>query len=335
MSYNKPPYQITGEVLSLLTKVSEQIGAMNALHLNRPQTELRKANRIRTIQSTLAIEGNTISEEQITALLNNKRILAPQKDILEVQNAIVTYDNLHTFKPFQLKSLLNAHKTLMDGLIRDAGALRSGNVGIVKGSHVTHVAPPGNMVPHLLKELLEYVKDDEDPILIKTCVFHYEFEFIHPFADGNGRMGRLWQTILLLKTYPVFEYLPIESLIKAEQAKYYEALNQSDNQGQSTPFIIFMLNRISAALNELLEKPNSAPDPESRIQIFREVIGKRHFTRKEYLHHFKTLSTSTASRDLKVATEMGILQKTGDKNSSTYSYSVSSPRSHDKEISRK
>jgi len=321
MSYNKPPYQITTEVLSLLTKVSEQVGAVNALHLNRPKTELRKANRIKTIQSTLAIEGNTMSEEQITALLNNKRILAPQKDILEVQNAIVTYDKLYTFKPFQLKSILDAHKTLMNGLIRDAGALRSGNVGIVKGSQVTHVAPPGNMVPHLLKELLQYVKKDQDPILIKTCVFHYEFEFIHPFADGNGRMGRLWQTILLMKTYPVFEYLPIESVIKADQAKYYEALNKSDNQGQSTPFIIFMLTSISKALDELLEKPAGAPDPGSRILIFKEVVGKEHFTRKTYLQHFKGLSTATASRDLKVATESGILQKAGDKNSSTYHFS--------------
>ncbi|TKC09661.1 Fic family protein [Pedobacter frigoris] len=321
MSYNKPPYQITSEVLSLLTKVSEQIGAVNALHLNRPQTELRKANRIKTIQSTLAIEGNTISQEQITALLNNKRILALQKDILEVQNAIETYDNLHTFKPFQLKSVLNAHKTLMNGLIKDAGALRSGNVGIVKGSQITHVAPSGNMVPHLLKELLEYVKIDKDPILIKTCVFHYEFEFIHPFADGNGRMGRLWQTILLMKTYPVFEYLPIESIIKADQTKYYEALNKSDNLGQSTPFIIFMLGCIAKALDELIERPSAAPDQGSRILLFKEVVGKEHFTRKNYLQHFKGLSTATASRDLKVATETGVLQKTGDKNSSTYHFS--------------
>jgi Fic family protein len=320
MTYNKPPYQITTEVLSLLTRVSEQIGAVNALHLNRPQTELRKANRIKTIQSTLAIEGNTMSEEQITALLNNKRILAPQKDILEVQNAIATYDNLHTFKPFQLKSLLNAHKTLMNGLIKEAGTLRKGNVGIVKGSQVTHVAPPGNMVPHLLQELLNYVKHDKDPILIKTCVFHYEFEFIHPFADGNGRMGRLWQTILLMKTYPVFEYLPIESVIKAEQAKYYEALNKSDNQGQSTPFITFMLGRISKALDELLENPPSPPNPESRILLFKEIAVNGNFTRKTYLQHFKGLSTATASRDLKVAADMGIIHKTGEKNSSTYHY---------------
>jgi len=320
MSYNKPPYQITPEVLALLTKVSEQIGAVNALHLNRPQTELRKANRIKTIQSTLAIEGNTMSEEQITALLNNKRILAPQKDILEVQNAIATYDKLHTFKPFQLKSLLNAHKTLMNGLIKETGVLRKGNVGIVKGSEVTHVAPPGSMVMHLMQELLDYVKYDRDPILIKTCVFHYEFEFIHPFADGNGRMGRLWQTILLMKTYPLFEYLPIESVIKADQAKYYEALNKSDHQGQSTVFIIFMLENISKALNELLDKPLGPPNPESRILLFKEIAGKGSFTRKDYLNHFKGLSTATASRDLKIATEMGIVQKSGDKNSSSYRY---------------
>ncbi|WP_276089156.1 Fic family protein [Pedobacter sp. JY14-1] len=320
MSYNKPPYQITSDILSWLTKVSEQIGAVNALHLNRPQTELRKANRIKTIQSTLAIEGNTLSEEQITALLNNKRILAPQKDILEVQNAIATYNKLHEFKPFQLKSLLDAHKSIMQGLIKEAGSLRKGNVGIVKGSEVTHLAPPGNMVPHLLKDLLDYVKNDKDPILIKTCVFHYEFEFIHPFADGNGRMGRLWQTILLMRTYPVFEYLPIESIIKAEQASYYEALSKSDKQGHSTLFITYMLESISKALEELLDRPAVDPGPESRISLFREFIGTITFTRKDYLKHFKSLSMATASRDLRVAVEMGIVERSGDKNTSTYRY---------------
>jgi len=176
------------------------------------------------------------------------------------------------------------------------------------------------MVPHLLKDLLDYVKNDKDPILIKTCVFHYEFEFIHPFADGNGRMGRLWQTILLMSTYPVFEYLPIESIIKAEQASYYEALSKSDKQGHSTLFITYMLESISKALEELLDRPAVDPGPESRISLFREFIGTTTFTRKDYLKHFKGLSMATASRDLRVAMEMGIVDRSGDKNTSTYRY---------------
>lgn len=320
MSYTKPPYQITAQMLSLLTQVSEKIGEANTLQLNRPQTELRKANRIKTIQSSLAIEGNTLTEDQITALLNNKRILAPQKDILEVQNAIAVYDQLHNLKPFQLTSILQAHKVLMRGLITEAGKLRSGNVGIIKGSKVTHVAPSGGMVKGLLNDLLQYVKSDDDPILIKSCVFHYEFEFIHPFADGNGRMGRLWQTVLLASSYPIFEYLPIESVIKAEQAKYYNALNQSDSHGHCTAFIVFMLESMLKALNELLSKPYQVLDEVTRISLFKEVMGNKTFNRKDYLQHFKTISPATASRDLKAATEQRILKKSGDKRFTEYSY---------------
>lgn len=320
MNFDKPPYHITGKVLTLLTWVSEKIGEVNAIQLNRPPAELRKSNRIKTIQSSLAIEGNTLTEEQITALLDNKRILAPQKDILEVQNAIEVYSNLHTYKPYQIKSLLTAHKTLMKGLVHEAGKMRAGNVGIIKGSKVTHVAPSGNMVNGLIANLLQYVKSDTDPLLIKSCVFHYEFEFIHPFIDGNGRMGRLWQTVLLMKDYPLFEYLPIESVIKADQGNYYEALNVSDNEGHCTSFLIFMLQSMLRALNSLLAISNISPDQERRIAVFKEVIGVRSFTRKTYLEYFKTISTSTASRDLKFGTEKGLLIKSGDKRFTVYSF---------------
>lgn len=320
MPYNKPPYQLTSQILELLTKVSEKIGEVNAIQLNRPPAELRKSNRIKTIQSSLAIEGNTITEDQITALLNNKRILAPQKDILEVQNAIEVYNKLDSYKAHQIKSLLSAHKMLMKGLIPEAGKLRSGNVGIVKGSKVTHVAPPGYMVNDLLNELLTYVKTDADPLLLKSCVFHYEFEFIHPFADGNGRMGRLWQTVILMNKYPLFEYLPIEHVIKANQENYYAALNQSDSYGHCTPFIIFMLQSMLQALNSLLETSVGFPDQNRRLSVFKEAIGNLPFSRKNYMDFFKIISSATASRDLKFGTEKGLLHKTGDKRFTAYHF---------------
>jgi Fic family protein len=320
MNFNKPLYTITSEILALLTEVSEKIGEINAVQLNRPAAELRKSNRIKTIHSSLSIEGNTMTEEQITALINNTRVLAPQKDILEVQNAIAVYEKLHVFNPFKIKSLLEAHKTLMNGLITDAGKLRSGNVGIVKGSKITHVAPSGSMVKGLINNLLDYVKYDNDPILIKSCVFHYEFEFIHPFVDGNGRIGRLWQTLLLMKKHIVFEYLPVESIIKTEQDKYYAALNQSDSLGHSTPFITFMLESILKALNKLYHAPNISLQETDRISLFKEATGEKLFTRKDYLQYFKTISTATASRDLKWGTENCIISKTGDKRLSRYSY---------------
>ena len=321
MQIDKPPYQITSEILSLLSLVYIKIGEISALQLSPPPAELRKSNRIKTIQSTLAIEGNSLTETQITAILENKRVLAPQKDILEVQNAIAVYNQLHSFKAFQVKSLLQAHQILMKGLILDAGKLRKGNVGIVKGSKVTHVAPSDTMVPVLLTNLFHYLKYDPDPILIKSCVFHYEFEFIHPFIDGNGRMGRLWQTILLIREYPMFEFLPIESVIKADQVKYYQALNTSDHQGNSTFFIVFMLESILKALNSLLEMPSISLTEERRINLFKEVIGTKPFTRKSYLSHFKNISAATASRDLKNATDKGILSKTGDKRLTSYIFS--------------
>ena len=236
----KPPYTITDKILSLVASISEKIGEINATHLYKPATELRKKNRIKTIQSSLEIEGNTLTEEQITALLENKRVIAPKKDILEVQNAIKVYEQLDTLNPYQLKDLEKAHSVLMNGLIDKAGKLRTTNVGIVKGSKVEHVAPSGAMVNGLMKELFNYLKKDKDLILIKSCVFHYEFEFIHPFIDGNGRMGRLWQTLILMHQYPVFEYLPVESLIKQKQNEYYSKLSESDKKGNSTPFIEFM-----------------------------------------------------------------------------------------------
>jgi cell filamentation protein, protein adenylyltransferase len=316
----KPPYQITNKIVELIASISEKIGEVNSAHLYRPPTELRKKNRIKTIQSSLEIEGNTLSIEQITAILENKKVVAPKKDILEVKNAIIVYDKLADYKSYSLTSFCKAHEILMKGLVDNPGSIRSKSVGIIKGSVITHVAPPGNIVRSLLKDLFDYLKKDKDLLLIKSCVFHYELEFIHPFMDGNGRMGRLWQTVLLRQYSPVFEFLPIESLIKAKQLDYYKILGESDRQGDSTGFIEFMLQIINDSLEELLINQNVNLTSEDRINIFKEKTGSDPFTRQDYMRQFKDISSATASRDLKEAVDNGALEKTGDKRTTQYRF---------------
>ncbi|MFB5944805.1 Fic family protein [Albibacterium profundi] len=316
----KPPYQLTDKILKSIVSISEKLGEIKALHLYKPPTELRKKNRIKTIQSSLEIEGNTLGEDQITALLENKRVLAPQKDIIEVQNAIQVYERLYEFDPYRLTDLEKAHGILMNGLIERAGKLRTENVGIVKGSIVEHIAPNGSMIKGLMKDLFNYLKTDEDIVLVKSCVFHYEFEFIHPFSDGNGRMGRLWQTLILMQEYPIFEYLPVESLIKSNQETYYGALSQSDKNGSSTPFIEYMLTIILQALDNLLASQNKKLTAPDRIELYRTIIGTKSFSRKDYLVNFREISEATASRDLKWGTEQAILIKSGDKRLTKYEY---------------
>ncbi len=316
----KPPYTITPLILNKIASISEKIGEVKTAHLSRPPAELRKRNRIRTIQSSLEIEGNTLTVEQITAILENKRVIAPQKDILEVKNAIQAYEQMDSYKPYDTNSLCKAHKILMSGLVDNPGEIRKSSVGIVKGEEVAHIAPPAHLVKTLLKNLLDYMINDEDILLLKSCVFHYEFEFIHPFTDGNGRMGRLWQTVILRNQYSVFEYLPIETLIKKKQKDYYEALAKSDNQGNSTLFVEFMLTIINESLEELLSSQNITLTSENRIELFRSIIQNNTFSRQDYLRHFKDISTATASRDLKQAVENGILIKSGDKRLTLYQF---------------
>lgn len=316
----KPPYKINNNIISLISLISERIGEINAAHLSKPPAELRKSNRIKTIQSSLEIEGNTLTIEQITAIIENRRVVGPQKDIVEVKNAIIVYEKIDTFNPYNLKSFCKAHELMMHGLVESAGRLRNKAVGIVKGSEIKHIAPKGDLVKSLMNDLFSYLKYNEDIVLIKSCVFQYELEFIHPFIDGNGRMGRLWQTVVLRDKYPVFEYLPIETLIKRRQAEYYDILDISDRSGESTLFIEFMLEIIKESLEELLHAQNIALTNSDRITIFRSIIKDEYFSRKHYLRYFKEISTATASRDMQFAAEAGILEKIGDKNSTIYKY---------------
>ncbi len=317
----KPPYEITHTILKQLVSISEKIGEINATHLQKPPTELRKKNRIKTIQSSLEIEGNTLSVEQVTALLENKRIVAPKKDIIEVKNAIAAYDKLNDLNFKSFSSLCKAHKLLMSGLIENPGKLRTKSLGIAKGSKLAHIAPQGSMVKSLLNELFHYLKKDPELLLIKSCVFHYEFEFIHPFMDGNGRMGRLWQTLILKEFSHIFEFLPIELIIKQKQDKYYRALGESDKNGKSTVFIEFMLGVINQSLEVVLKTQNKTLTWEDRIILFKETKPKStFFSRQDYLRAFKEIASATASRDLKQAYNAGFINKTGDKNTTLYGF---------------
>jgi len=313
----QPPYSINAKIIQLIADISQQMGEVNGSMLVKQAPELRKKNRIRTIQASLAIEGNTLSIEQVTAIIENKRVLGPVKDIKEVNNAIEVYNRIESLKPNSEKSFLSAHKTLMQGLVPHPGQYRKSGVGIVKGNQVAHLAPPAKNVPFLMKNLFLYLKDSEDHVLIKSCVFHYEMEFIHPFTDGNGRMGRLWQTLLLLKAFPVFDFLPFETIISKNQKAYYKALANGDKQGESTLFIEFMLTSINHALDELLKERTGPLTSDDRMHIFLST-DVQEFSRKDYLQYFKSISTATASRDLNKAVAEKKILKTGDKNKTLY-----------------
>jgi Fic family protein len=315
-----PPYEITRSILSLVAEVAEKIGEINATKLDRPSSKLRRSSRIRTIHSSLAIEGNQLTEEQVTALLENRRVLAPQKDILEVTNAIELYDRMGEFEARSVRSLLEAHGVLMQGLVDSPGRFRTAAVGILKGSEVGHLAPPAIRVPQLMDDLFAYLAAGDDILLVKSCVFHYEFEFIHPFLDGNGRLGRFWQTVILKEYSPVFEYLPVEALVRDRQADYYAMLERSDQLGESTCFVEFMLTLISQALGEVLRTQRVTLTGTDRLERFRARIGRSTFTRQDYLREHKQISPATASRDLRMAVEKGLVEMQGDKRTAVYSF---------------
>jgi len=312
-----PPYDITPKILKLIRSISEKIGEVNANYLSRQSPQLRKQNRIKTIHSSLQIEGNTLTEEQITALIENKRVVGPQKDVLEVLNAINVYEKLDKYDFLSEKNFLEAHQKLMTGLISNPGKYRTQGVGIVKGTKLEHVAPPYKNIPYLMNDLFKYLKNSDELTLIKSCVFHYEMEFIHPFLDGNGRMGRLWQTLILMSEYPVFEFLPFETLISKTQKDYYKSLATSDKSGKSTFFIEYMLHVIDQSLESILTYNNRILKDTDRLEHFIS-LGIKSFTRKDYMNVFKDLSSATASRDLKKGVELKMFKSIGNKNKTEY-----------------
>ena len=269
----QPPFTITPSILRLIADISEAVGRISAQSGGTLDLRLRRLNRIRTIQGSLAIEGNTLSEEQITALLDGKHVIAPPREIQEARNAIVAYDDLERWTPENEKDLLKAHDTLMTGLIDDAGRYRQKGVGVVAGKAVLHVAPPAGRVPHLMGDLFQWLQTTDHHPLVASSVFHHEFEFIHPFTDGNGRMGRLWQTLILSRWNPLFLRIPVESIVYAHQQEYYAALQHSTQQGVVTPFLEFMLSMIrDAALGATPQVgPQVTPQVEQLLRILSDA----------------------------------------------------------------
>lgn len=246
MTY-QPPFTINAQAINLISSISEQIGRLSSQNFSA-SPQLRKQNRIQTIQSTLAIEGNTLSLEQVTAIVEGKRVLGQPREIKEVQGAIKAYESLPLWNPASVEDLLAAHGQLMSDVLVDAGKFRKGGVGIQKDGEVVHMAPPAKRVPLLVSDLMDWLSTSADHALIKSCVFHYELEFIHPFMDGNGRMGRFWQTAILGQWNELFYLLPIESVIKDQQDRYYQALGEADKAANSAVFVEFMLEVIDATL---------------------------------------------------------------------------------------
>ena len=244
----KPPFTVSAKAINLIAKISSQLERY-AIRMEQEDTlRLRSANRIKTIHSSLAIEGNTLSEGEVQAVLEGKKVVAPLKEIQEVKNAIKTYELYSKLNPFSIQDLLLAHGTMMAGLVEEAGIFRKGGVGVFDGDKPVHIAPPADRVRDLMNDLFRWLENSDDHLLIRSCVFHYEFEFIHPFSDGNGRIGRLWQSLILGRLNPIFEHLPVENMVYSNQQAYYKAIARSSDLGDSGPFIDFMLEEILDSL---------------------------------------------------------------------------------------
>ena len=274
MVNKKPPFEINEKIMAEVIDIAELVGKVSISSQISSNPTLRRTNRIRTIYSSLAIEQNTLDIEQVTAVLSGKRVLAPPKDIAEVQNAYEIYENMDKLNPYSIDDLLKAHSIMVKGLVNEAGEFRSRPVGIVDGDgNVLHFGTLPQYVPKLVEELLEWTEKSDVHMLIKSCVFHYEFELIHPFSDGNGRIGRLWHTLLLSKWNSLFAWLPIESIIHDNQAKYYDAINRSNSNGNSTVFIEFMLSAIKEALQEAVITDNVKTETKSKSDVRWDVIS--------------------------------------------------------------
>ena len=314
MAYQHP-YSISPHTITLIAEISEAIGRLTVMAELEDGLKLRKVNRIRTIQGSLAIEGNTLSEAQITAILDGKAVIAPPKEIQEVRNAMKAYEAFKDWQPSREKDVLYAHRILMAGLIDDAGQYRRGGVGVMAGDQIIHMAPPANRVGVLMQDLLNWLSTSEEHPLIQSSIFHYEFEFIHPFADGNGRMGWLWQTLILSRWNPIFANVPLESLVYQHQQAYYDALQASTDQTDCAPFIRFMLQMILDAVQGM-----EAGDPgENQVtdQVTDQVsrllaaIGKQALSAQELMQRLELLHRPTFQKNyLNPALQAGLVERT-------------------------
>lgn len=312
MRSKKPPFEITNTILDEIAEIAELVGHVNASFGLSTNPTLRRTNRIRTIYSSLAIEQNTLSLEQVTAVLNGKHVVAPPKDIAEVKNAYEIYEIMDSLDPYSVDDLLRAHGVMTKGLIEESGCFRSRPVGVVdKQGNVLHFGTLPDYVPGLVMELLDWVRDSEFHMLIKSCVFHYELELIHPFSDGNGRIGRLWHTLLLTQWKPMFAWLPVESMIHDRQDEYYQAINRSNNEAESTVFIEFMLSAIKEALLEAVQtgRAENRSTDEQRWHQIKYFLEKNGTITNADVRKMLGVSAATANRILATMTEKGRIKK--------------------------
>lgn len=307
MHNKKPPFEVTNTILDEIAEIAELVGHLSAARSLSTNPTLRRTNRIRTIYSSLAIEQNTLSLEQVTAVLGGKRIIAPPKDIAEVKNAYEIYEIMESLDPYSVDALLDAHGVMTRGLVEESGCFRSRPVGVVdKQGNILHFGTLPDYVPGLVKELLNWVRDSDFHMLIKSCVFHYELELIHPFADGNGRIGRLWHTLLLTRWKPIFAWLPVESIIHDRQDEYYQAINRSNNEAESTAFIEFMLSAIKEALIEAVQTDGAET---------MSIEEQRWYQIEQFLKNGGTISNADVRKmfGVSAATANRILSKLVDK----------------------
>jgi len=278
-----PPYTVNDNIVNLISVISEMIGKISVNKKMNSNPKLRRDNRIKTIYASLAIENNSLSIDQVTDIINGKRILGPPNEIQEVKNAYEAYEMMLTFNPYSYKDLLKAHGILMHDLIKEAGKYRSGGVGVFASEYLVHMAPPAERIPQLMNELIDWAKNATVHPLIKSCAFHYEFEFIHPFNDGNGRMGRMWQSLLLYQWKAIFAWLPIETLIKERQDEYYKVLGKAYRSGDSGVFIEFLLQTIKNALEEIIGTEQVTDQATEQVIKLLETMGSDVLTTKELM----------------------------------------------------
>jgi len=301
LTNKQPPFEINERIMADVIEIAELVGRVSVTDKISMNPTLRRTNRIQTIYSSLAIEQNTLDIEQVTAVLSGKRVIAPPKDIAEVKNAYEIYDNMDKLNPYSIDDLLKTHSVMERGLLNEAGEFRSRPVGVADSEgNILHFGTLPQYVPKLVQELLEWTEKSEIHLLIKSCVFHYEFELIHPFADGNGRMGRLWHTLLLSKWNPIFAWLPIESIIHDNQSEYYNAINVSNNNGNSTVFIEFMLSVIKQALQESInDKPkNISSKSDLRWNKINDYLEMHEYILNSDVQKLLGVSSATATRIL-------------------------------------
>ncbi len=312
MNGYKPPFKMTNKVANLLVSISEEIGRITFIKGGKINPKLRRENRIKTIHSSLAIEHNTLSIEQVTAIIDGKRILGNPNEIREVQNAYDAYELMLELDPMSIEDLLKAHNIMMSGLVKENGRFRLGEVGVFDGDNLVHMASPAKFVPMHITNLLNWYKNSDIHPLVKSAIFHYEFEFIHPFSDGNGRLGRMWHSLLLAKWKKIFYWLPIEELVRTRQEEYYETLGKSDEEANSTVFVEFMLEVIYDTLIEIdvLRESNNQQKKEP-VEKLLDVIGDRELSANEIMRELRLKhKTHFRNKYLNPALEKAIIEMT-------------------------